>query len=165
MNPLPAQIQPAETAAPNDRRRSGRRTIRLDVPASTASADAGIVIQNISRTGLLIEAATPFAVGEVFMVALPEIGATAARVKWQRGSSYGCEFLAPVTSSAVSAALLKNPFADNGDEVEAEIAPSIETAGRPGWIGGRAVSLAVTTLFLLAILAMIFAMASLSLSH
>lgn len=167
MKPLPAHIQSHDAVAPNDRRRAGRRTIRLDAPASTASAEANVIVQNISRTGLLIETATPFAIGEVFTVALPEIGATAARVKWQKGQSYGCEFLAPVTGSAISAALLKNPFFDDEAEGQADamFAPPSEAGHDSGWIGGRAAAFAATTLFVLAILAMLFAMASLSLSN
>lgn len=165
MKPLPAHIQSLDDAVSDDRRRAGRRTIRLEAPASSASAEAGVVIQNISRTGLLMETATPFAVGEVFMVALPEIGPTAARVKWQKGKSYGCEFLAPVTGSAISAALLRNPFADENDDPYPLFTPLVEPGDDPGWIGSRAASIAAMTLFLLTILAMLFAMASLSLSN
>jgi hypothetical protein len=48
-------------------------------------------------------------VGESFELELPEAGAVIARVVWQRGREFGCEFDTPVPKSAVSAALLRSP--------------------------------------------------------
>src|SRR3546814_16908535 len=64
--------EPIETA---DRRRMRRRTLRLDVAARSAKSEAAVVIRNLSRTGLLIENDAAVALGETFMLVIPEPGA------------------------------------------------------------------------------------------
>ena len=94
MRSLLAHIaNPAETA---DRRRTERRTLRLDVAARSSTQETAVVIHNLSRTGLLIETDAGFALGETFILILPELGAAPARVVREDGKSFGCEFLSPV---------------------------------------------------------------------
>lgn len=107
MTSLRAHIaNPAETT---DRRRTERRMLRLDVTAQSSSSESAVIIHDLSRTGLLIETDADFAIGETFLLVLPELGATPARVVRSDGSRFGCEFLSPVPASAISAALLKTP--------------------------------------------------------
>lgn len=97
----------AHIIEPAERRRMHRRTLRLDIAAQSATAEAVVAIRNLSRTGLLIETEAGFDVGETFILVLPDVGATPARVVRGDGRIFGCEFLSPIPASAISAALLK----------------------------------------------------------
>ncbi len=110
---------PVETT---DRRRTERRTLRLDVAARSSTQETAVVIRNLSRTGLLIETNAYFAPGETFILILPELGAAPARVVRSEGKSYGCEFLSPVPATVISAALLKAPHNDEAGEVAEAVA-------------------------------------------
>lgn len=100
-----------------NRRRTARRALMLDAVAHTdADQTSEIIIHNLSQTGLLIESQAEFAVGEIFYLHLPEIGATPAQVRRKDQNSYGCEFLAPVAKVVISAALLKSAFELPDDE-------------------------------------------------
>lgn len=142
--PLLARISvPARTA---DRRRAVRRTLRLDAPLDrNESAGQTVVVRNLSRTGLMIETATNLAVGESFILHLPEIGPTPARVRWRDAAACGCEFISPVSAAALSAALLKG-----------EVEPSAEAVlaranGDRVWRGrGRQIALAALAATLVA---------------
>ena len=109
MLPLLAEIH--QDLAPAEGRRTARRTLRLEVETVSPSAAANALIHNLSRTGLLLETTAALKVGDTLEVALPEAGPTAAKVIWSRGEFSGCEFVAPVTNGAVSAALLRAPVA------------------------------------------------------
>lgn len=107
MLPLRAEIR---TDVPIlDQRSAARRTLRLEVSATSSQDAATALIHNLSESGLLMEATVDLQVGEVLQVYLPHAGATTALVVWSRGDFAGCEFVTPVSKAAVSAALLKNP--------------------------------------------------------
>ena len=120
MRSLLAHIaEPVETT---ERRRTTRRTLRLDVAARSSTAESAVVIRDLSRTGLLIETDAAFAVGETFLLVLPELGAAPARVVRNDGRLFGCEFLSPVPASAISAALLKaHPDGETGPAAETKV--------------------------------------------
>lgn len=107
MLPLPARltIEPK----PSDNRGATRRSLRLEVQASSPNNVSSALIRNLSERGLLIETAIDLAVGETIQVALPEAGTCEAQVIWRDRSFAGCEFLRPVPRAAVSAALLLAP--------------------------------------------------------
>lgn len=107
MLPLPARLTIESKAS--DNRSATRRSLRLEVQASSPNDVSSAFIHNLSERGLLIESATDLAIGEMIEVALPEAGACEARVIWSDGSFFGCEFLRPVPRAAVSAALLRAP--------------------------------------------------------
>ena len=99
---------PAETG--EERRGSARRALRLDVESNDASRGvAHVTIHDLSLTGVLIETSTPLAVGESFEVDLPEAGKIEASVVWSSGEFYGCQFATPISTAALSAALLRSP--------------------------------------------------------
>lgn len=152
---------PIETA---DRRRTARRTLRLDVTAHSPSRESAVVIRNLSRTGLLIETDATFTVGETFLLVLPELGATPARVVRKEDRRFGCEFLSPVPASAISAAMLKAPHDEEGGEI-AEEAVWDKADGtdieRPS---SAVLFTAVTALFTAAALLFLIALASLNVS-
>lgn len=163
MRSLRAHIaNPAETT---DRRRTERRTLRLDVTAQSSSSESAIIIHDLSRTGLLIETDADFAIGETFLLVLPDLGATPARVVRSDGIRFGCEFLSPVPASAISAALLKTPYDHAIDDIAEEIA--LDDADDFGVRRqSSAVGFAVlTALFTATVLIFIFALASLNFSN
>lgn len=162
MRSLLAHIaDPVEAA---DRRRMQRRTLRLDVAARSATAESAVVIRNLSRTGLLIETDAGFAVGETFLLVLPELGAAPARVVRNDGRLFGCEFLSPVPASAISAALLKTPHDGDAGPV-ADVAPPDETdefyARRPS---SAILFTALTALFTAVVLLFVIALVTLNFS-
>lgn len=154
----------AHIIEPTERRRMHRRTLRLDVAAQTAAAEALVVIRNLSRTGLLIETGAGFQVGETFILVLPEAGATPARVVRGDGRIFGCEFLSPIPASAISAALLKT-----APEAGTDPAPAGAETRTDGASGARGafhpfLFAALTTAFTAAVLLFIVALASLTFS-
>lgn len=162
MRSLLAHIaEPIETT---DRRRTTRRTLRLDVAARSSSAESAIIIRNLSRTGLLIETDAGFAVGETFLLVLPELGAAPARVVRNDGRLFGCEFLSPVPASAISAALLKAHHDDEADPA-AETAPAGETEGLYARRPSSAILFtALTALFTAVVLLFVIALVTLNFS-
>lgn len=106
--PLRAVIVP--DAPILDSRSAARRTLCLQVPAQASADLIEALIHNISETGLLIETAADLQVGESLQVDLPHAGTTTALVIWNRGRFIGCEFAAPISRAALSAAQLRNPF-------------------------------------------------------
>lgn len=164
MRSLLAHIaNPVETT---NRRRTERRTLRLDVAARSATDEAAVVIRNLSRTGLLIETDAAFSIGETFLLVLPELGAAPARVIRNDGKLFGCEFLTPVPASAISAALLRAPHdGEEGDIAEAASATALDADGlyvqRPP---SAILFTALTALFTAMALLFAFALVSLNFS-
>jgi hypothetical protein len=106
--PLLAQLRTDTRTV--DKRGTVRRSLCLEVQASSSSPDAPIVVvRNLSERGLLIETVADLEVGETIHVELPKAGASPARVVWTDGSFFGCEFISPVSKASVSAALLLAP--------------------------------------------------------
>ena len=100
-----------------DQRSSHRCTLELHASgASGSEGDIAVLIHDLSFTGLHIETSAEIAVGDTLEVELPEAGSSPARVVWNRGSHFGCEFLTPIPKSAISAALLKNPIQRGGSQ-------------------------------------------------
>jgi hypothetical protein len=94
----------------SNRRGSDRHVLKLRVPGSTPSQSAAVVlIHDLSRTGLLIETPGGLDVGSDLEIDLPETGARQARVIWNSGHYFGCQFHAPISKGGLSAALLKSP--------------------------------------------------------
>lgn len=162
MRSLLAHIaDPVETT---DRRRTTRRTLRLDVAARTATSESAVIIRNLSRTGLLIETGAGFSIGETFLLVLPELGAAPARVVRHDGRLFGCEFLTPVPASAISAALLKAaPDDEAGDISEAATASDARElyVRRPS---SAILFTALTALFTAVVLLFVIALVSLNVS-
>jgi len=107
MVPLLAQL--TTDVGVSDDRGAARRSLSLEVPASSQKDASSALIRNLSERGLLIETAIDLAIGETIRVILPEAGASEARIIWRDGSFFGCKFLTPIPKAAVSAALLLAP--------------------------------------------------------
>lgn len=154
----------ADPVEATDRRRTERRTLRLDVAAQSSTEESAVIIRDLSRTGLLIETDTSFAVGETFLLVLPELGATPARIIRADGKRFGCEFLSPVPGSAISAALLKAPPSGEAGEI-AE--PAIQSEDDEDGFRRPASALlftVLTGLFTAAAILFVFALVSLNFS-
>jgi hypothetical protein len=94
-----------------ERRRSDRRVLKLRVPGARSSqVGAVVLIHDLSHSGLLIETSADVAIGENLEIELPEAGLCSAKVVWNSGRYFGCEFKSPISRGALSAALLKNPI-------------------------------------------------------
>lgn len=92
-------------------RRQKRRRLSLNIVTRAGDGTVqDVVIHDISIGGLLLESKVALAPGEVIKVELPEAPATTARVMWNSGRFYGCQFDRPIPTSAVSASLLQSPF-------------------------------------------------------
>jgi hypothetical protein len=108
MLPLMAKL----TVEPDNgtERRSKRRTLRLEVGSSTIDSGSRSYVLNLSETGLLLESQTRLATGDTIEVELPHAGIAVTRVVWTNEAFAGCEFVVPISTATVSAALLLAPF-------------------------------------------------------
>ena len=86
-----------------DRRRSGRRALKLGV----GNGAVQVTIQDLSLTGALLETSMSMLVGADFELELPHAGNVEAVVVWNSGEFYGCQFTQPISPAALSAALLQ----------------------------------------------------------
>lgn len=94
-----------------DSRGAVRRRLKLELPAVPASQDTtSVLIRDLSPHGFRIEASAALKVGDPLQIDLPEAGLVEARIVWNKGRSFGCAFVAPVSKAAVSAALLRTPI-------------------------------------------------------
>ena len=98
------------SSARANRRGSDRHFLKLRLPGVTLR-DNGVVVlvHDLSLTGLLIEAPADLSVGADLQIELPETGVRDARVVWNSGRYFGCEFHTPISKGGLSAALLKSP--------------------------------------------------------
>jgi hypothetical protein len=93
-----------------ERRSSRRRKLRLETEgASASSSQTQVIIHDLSEEGLLVESPIPLVPGELLEVVIPEAGTAQAEVTWDGGRFYGCKFREPISTAAVSAALLRSP--------------------------------------------------------
>jgi len=101
-----------------DRRASERHFLKLRVPGSTpAEASVVVLIHDLSRTGLLIETSANLAVGADLEIDLPQTGVRQARVVWNGGHYFGCQFHEAISKGGLSAAILKSPEAHPSEPV------------------------------------------------
>ncbi|MDF0543483.1 PilZ domain-containing protein [Sphingobium sp. H39-3-25] len=107
--PRPAEM---ERCAP-------RRRLNLTAAIGTADFTAGVIVRDISTTGMLLEAGNELALGDVFSVTLVEDAMAEATVVWNSGDYYGCRFTDSITTGSVSAALLRSPSVQ-GETIDLE---------------------------------------------
>lgn len=121
--------------------RKARRKLQLEVPGAQADGETlAVRIHNISQGGVLIECDAPLAVNDKVDVELPHAGVVTAKIVWASGSLFGCQFKAPISDAAVSAAELRGvarPTAreellPGGDAVTVETGPARKQAQRFG---------------------------------
>ena len=87
----------AEAPEPNDRRRSERLPIALDVRMRELGADGVEArVLNISESGFMAESEGRFEVGSRVWLILPGRDRANALVKWTAGDKLGAEFAEPI---------------------------------------------------------------------
>jgi hypothetical protein len=96
-----------EPSGSTDRRRSARRSLRLDI-GHAAARGSQVSIHDLSLSGALLETSIALTVGDAFEVELPHTGSVEAVVVWNSGEFYGCQFKQPISPAALSAALLQS---------------------------------------------------------
>ena len=111
--PLFAHLEPEKGKA--ERRSSRRRKLRLEAGPDAAS-ESRVIVHDLSERGMLFESAAAVAVGETLDLVVPEAGSAKATIIWNSGRYFGCRFEKPLTSSAVSAALLRSPPTPSDEE-------------------------------------------------
>ena len=90
--------------------RRGSSRLKLSLDSSLAGSGEEVVIHDLSPGGILVETSASLRRGARLEVDLPELGATQAKVVWNSGDYFGCQFDKPIPKAALSAALLRNPF-------------------------------------------------------
>ena len=91
-----------------DRRRSPRRALKLGLGSKEADSSEQVTILDLSLSGALLETSIPMLVGASFEVELPQTGKVEAEIIWNSGEYYGCQFSLPISTAALSAALLQS---------------------------------------------------------
>jgi hypothetical protein len=89
--------------------REPRRRLRLLASARGVDEELLVMVMNLSRTGMLIDAYVPLSVGELLDIELPEAGVVTAHIVWTSGTLSGCEFRHVLPRAAVIAAQLLAP--------------------------------------------------------
>jgi hypothetical protein len=88
----------AEASDPNDRRRSERLPIALEVKMRELGADGVEArVLNISESGFMAESEGRFEVGSRVWLILPGRERASALVKWTAGDKLGAEFAEPIS--------------------------------------------------------------------
>lgn len=110
--------------------RDPRRMLRLEALGLTAGGDsARVLVHNISANGLLLESEVSLEPGERIDIDLPHAGPTSARIMWTSGSFFGCQFDAPISSAALSAAQLRSDVPDAADTAARQASLAGESFG------------------------------------
>lgn len=110
-------------AKPSASTRAKRRKLMLEVRgAHASSSDVPVVIHNISETGLLIECEASLSIRDRIDIDLPHAGVVPATLVWVSGRMFGCQFDAPISPAALSAAQLRSAV----DFEEASVASFVD---------------------------------------
>lgn len=128
---LEAVLQQDDTALHS--RATTRRALRLAVQSHSPSVgEQRVVLHNISRTGLLIEAPDgTLEAGDTLFIDVPEDGTIESVVVWESGRFFGCRFSSTISQAAMSGALLQaEPQAAERDETIVTNDMAISHAGK-----------------------------------
>lgn len=124
---ITAQLEEGEGSAGTPR--SPRRRLRLETSGATSAGATSVLIHNMSLTGLLLESPVALATGERITVELPEAGVTGASVVWSSGAVFGCQFDAPISAAALSAAELRSAVGEETGQAAGHTLASEESFG------------------------------------
>jgi ribosome-binding protein aMBF1 (putative translation factor) len=90
----------------------GQPTRKLSLEGTTASFKGGndvVYVNNLSRTGMLLETAAPLSVGEPLQILLPEGDICAATVVWANESIFACDFARALNTATIRRIQLQSP--------------------------------------------------------
>lgn len=89
--------------------RAPRRKLSLETSSARSSGEAASVsVHDISASGLLLESKVALVVDEKIDIELPHAGVTPAKVVWNSGDLFGCQFDTPISTATLSAAQLRS---------------------------------------------------------
>lgn len=98
-----------------DSRRAPRRDIRQ---ASTLRDPSlrplDVLVHDLSVSGLRLTCPVPLELGSIVRIGLPAIGPAKARIVRRDGNDYGCDFVQPISESAVAGAFRGDPVVPIG---------------------------------------------------
>ncbi len=90
-----------------DRRGVARRPLKL-ASTLTDAPDLSVTVHDLSAVGFLVETSADLRLNDDFELDLPEAHGTQARVIWNDGRMFGCEFKRPLPLAGLSAAALRS---------------------------------------------------------
>ena len=107
---LLAHMREAGSAA--DRRDHSRGQSGAILSIGGDSGGTPVIVLDLSRSGLRLHSAMPCPVDSHIRIEIPGQDPIGARVKWQNGLEFGCQFDAPLSKGAMSAFILRSPRFD-----------------------------------------------------
>lgn len=90
----------------------GQPTRKLSLEGTIAAFKGGnevVYVNNLSRTGMLLETAAPLSVGEPLQILLPEGDSCSAIVVWANESMFACEFGRALNTASIKRIQLQSP--------------------------------------------------------
>ena len=91
-----------------------RVRVLLETSGMTQTADRiRVLIHNLSISGLLLETQFDLALGQQFVIILPETRDMVAKVVWRSGTLFGCSFDQPLSAPELRAVQLRYPLPTN----------------------------------------------------
>lgn len=109
MASLRARLDPRTISA--NRRTAHRRKLHLPAEGLTTSGTSDVLILDMSTVGFLLKTSGDLSEGETIELDLTKDVVVRAVVKWTSGQLIGCKFQEPISTAAVSAALLRASYA------------------------------------------------------
>ncbi len=106
MKSLRANVTPIPC---EDRRDSGRWHVDLLLALPADQGGRHAHVRNLSEGGMMLETDADMEIGDLLTVKLEGAPGTDARIVWRQEQSYGCQFLTPIPTALVSAAILQAP--------------------------------------------------------
>jgi len=109
MTSLRARLDPKTISS--NRRTAHRRMLHLPAEGLTISGTSDVLILDMSTIGLLLETSGDLSEGESIELDITEDICVRVVVKWSSGQLFGCKFQEPISTAAVSAAMLRASYA------------------------------------------------------
>ncbi len=106
MKSLRANVTPSLR---EDRRQTSRWQVDLLVNLPPEQGQRFARVRNLSEGGMMLETDADMVVGDTLSVRLEGAISAEARIVWRQQQKYGCQFLEPIPTAVVSAALLQAP--------------------------------------------------------
>ncbi len=72
-----------------------------------------VSVLDLSRTGFRLETGNHIDVGKSIFITIPDFTSLAARIAWNHGTIYGCEFTSPLHQSVFEHIARKHPAITN----------------------------------------------------
>ncbi|MGZ2410620.1 PilZ domain-containing protein [Sphingomonas sp. F9_3S_D5_B_2] len=90
-------------------RAAPRRKLHLQAQGVVGRGTTDVLIMDVSTTGILLRTTGDLTNGETIELDMGDQAGIPAVVRWSSGDLFGCQFKRPLSTAAVSAALLRAP--------------------------------------------------------